>query len=261
MKRIHAIAGCLVLAFAASCATTEDLERLQGRVLVLEKEKAQIQEDQKRDLERMERLHKDLNEATEALRKGGANLSADLDAMKGEFPKLKGADEELGYAITKLQEDVERIKKALDEKLGIALVQLPKGLPEDANSLYKAGRDALAGGDTATARGVLRKFLDTFPDDPRAPDAQLAVGETYFKEGKYGQAIREFQRVYDKYRDVKDAPVPKALMRIADSLLKENDCKKAGGILKFVTEYDRKAPEADKAKDQLKALKKTCKGL
>lgn len=251
----------LILVLSIACATTEDIERLEVRIAHLEKEKASILEEQKKDIERMESLHRDLNEATEALRRGGANLSAEIDALKADLAKLKGTNEEISYSIAKLTEEIDNIKKTLDEKLGIAVVQLPKGLPEDANSLFKAGKDAYARGDTATARGILRKFLDTFPDEPRAADAQYTIGETYFREGKYGQAIREFQRVHDRYRDVKDAPVPQALLRIAESLLKQNDCKKAAGVLKYLTEYDRKAKEAEKAREQLKQLKKTCPGL
>lgn len=260
-RRILLLLALPIVALSLSCATTKDLEAVQARVATLEREKSDLQAEQKRDLERMERLHRDMQEATEALRKGGANLGADLDALKSDVARLKGTDEELSYALSKVVDDVERIKKALDEKLGIALVVLPKGLPEDAASLYKAGRAAFDKGDMAQARGILRKFLDTFPDDPRAADAQFVVGETWFKDGKWGQAIRELQRVHDRYKDAKDAPVEKALLRIAEALLKQDDCRKAAGVLKYLTEYNRKAPEAEKAKGMLKDLKKKCKGL
>ena len=258
MKRIVSL---LIVTIATGCVTFKEFQQLQTRVDNLDREKTALQEDRKHDIDRMERMHQDMQDATDALRKGGANLGADLDALKGDVARAKGANEELSYNLSKLVEDVERIKKALDDKFGLAVVALPKGLPEDANSLYKAGKDALAKNDTLAARGILHKFLDTFPDDPRAPEVQYLAGDTYFKEGKFGQAIKEYQRVYDRYKDVKDAPVSKSLMRIAESLLKENDCKKAGGVLKFVTETDRKSPEAERARDMLKDLKKKCKGL
>ncbi|MBM4394574.1 MAG: tetratricopeptide repeat protein [Deltaproteobacteria bacterium] len=241
------------------CVTIPRFRDLEARVTVLEKEKEALQAEQQRNIARMERMHQDMQEATEALRKGGANLGADVDAIKADVSRLKGADEEVAYKVGHLGEEIDRIKKAMDEKLGIALVQLPKGLPEDADSLFKAGREAAGKGDNLTARGVLRKFLDTFPDEPRAGEAQFVVGETYFKEGKYGQAIREYQRVHDRYREQKGAPVPKSLLRLAEALLKQNDCKKAQGVLKYLTEYDRKAPEATRARDMLNDLKRKCK--
>jgi len=122
----------------------------------------------------------------------------------------------------------------------------PKGLPEDANSLYKAGKDALAKNDTLAARGSCTKFLDTFPDDPRAPEVQYLAGDTYFKEGKFGQAIKEYQRVYDRYKDVEGRPrveVADADRRVAPE---GERLQEAGGVLKFVTETDRKSPEAER---------------
>ena len=67
--------------------------------------------------------------------------------------------------------------------------------------------------------------------------------------------------MHDKYKDVPGAPVEKALLRISEALLKENDCRKAAGVLKYLVDYNKKAPEAEHAKDLLKGLKKTCKGL
>jgi TolA-binding protein len=256
----HLVPAILLAVLLSACATSQDFEALKGRVDVLEKEKSAIQEDQKRDLEKMERLHADLIEATEALRKNGANLGADIDAAKTDITKLQGVQEETAYGLQKLADDVDRIRKALDEK-GISVLALPKGAPEDANSLFGAGKAAWQKADNTTARGVLGKFLDTFPDDARAAEAQYLVGDTYFKDGKYGQAIRELQKVFDRYKDVKGSPATKALYRIGEALLKQNDCRKAAGVFKFLLETDRKAPEAGHAKDQLKALKKSCKGL
>ncbi len=260
MKRIVLLLPVVGLLAGAGCAKTDDLLRLQGRVEFLEKEKATMQADQKRDLERVEKLHTDMNDATEALNKRGANLVADIDDLKGQITKLHGTDEETSYAIGKVQEDLAQLKKGLEEK-GISIVPLPKDLGEDANSLFTAGQAAFAKGDFPLARGIFAKFLATFPDDPRAGEAQFQTGDSYFKEGKYGQAIRELQRVHDKYKDVAGAPIEKSLLRIAEALLKENDCRKAAGVLKYLVDYNKKAPEAEQAKERLKGLKKTCKGL
>lgn len=241
------------------CVTIWRFREMEAKVANLEKQKAEIEEEQRRDKEKMQRLYQEMNEATETLRKGGATLVADVDTLKTEITRMKGIDDEIYYKLSKIQEDIEMIKKSLDEKLGIALIQMPKGLPEDKDTLYNAGKSSLEKGDMLQTRGILRKFLDTYPDDPRAGEAQFIIGESYFREGKYGQAIKEFQRVHDRYRDVKGAPVERALFRIGESLLKQGDCKKAQGVFRYLMEYNRKAPEADKAKLLLQNLKKSCK--
>lgn len=242
------------------CVTLTRHKVLETRVAAIEREKADIQAEQERDRERMQRLHKDLVEATEALQKGGANLGADIDTIKADITRLQGTDEENSYQLSRIIEDLEMIKKALDEKLGLALVKLPKGVDDKPESLLKAGKASMSKGDQRTARGLFQRLLDSHSGHALAPKAQFLIGETYFKEGKQQQAIREFQRVHDRFREVKKAPVGKALMRIAEILLTQGDCSKARGVLKYTVDFDRKTPEARKAKEKLKSLGKNCKG-
>jgi len=250
----------MVVTGPSACVTLTRHKLLEARVDAMEREKARIKSDQERDRERMERLHKDLVDATEALRKGGANLGADIDAMKADIARLKGADEENSYRLSRVVEDLEMIKKALDDKLGLALVKLPPGVDDKPASLMKAGREAMSKGDYRTARGLFQRLLDAHPNHALAAQAQFMVGETYLREGKSQQAIREYQRVHDRYREVKNAPVGEALLRIAEVLLKQGDCTKARGVLKYTIDLNRKAPEAKEAKARLKKLGRKCKG-
>ncbi|MBL6974413.1 MAG: tetratricopeptide repeat protein [Deltaproteobacteria bacterium] len=244
----------------SGCVTLTRHNVLKARVTAMEREKAELETEQERDRERMKRLHKDLVEATEALRKGGANLGADIDTVKADVARLQGTDEETSYQLSRILEDLEMIKKALDEKLGLSLIKLPKGVTDKPDSLQKAGKKAMGKGDYRTARGLFQRILDSHPDHSLASQAQFLIGETYFKEGKQQQAIREYQRVHDSFRDVKSAPVEMALARIAEILLAQGDCEKARSVLKYLIEYDRKSPEAKAARDRLKKLGRKCKG-
>jgi TolA-binding protein len=255
--------GSLFLA-PGGCVTmwrfNDTVAGLETRVKTLEQQKQELASVQQQDRERMETVRKELDDATDALRKGGANLGADLDALKQAVARLKGVDEEHAWALGKSQEDIEAVKKALDS-LGAPIVPIPANIGQDRDALLTAAREALAKGDGSQARGLLRRFLETFPDEPRAGEAQFLVGESFFKDGKWGQAVKEYQRVHDRYKDLKGAPIGKALLRIADCLLKQGDCKKAGGVYQYLADLQKKTPEADQAKAALKKLKKTCKGL
>ncbi len=253
--------GVLLGSGTMGCVTVSRFNELEQRVIALERQKTELAEELRQEQERMQRLYTDFNTATDSFRKGGANIMADLDAIKSDVARLKGGNEEQLYKLGRAQEDLDLVKAALDEKFGMALVQLPKGLGEDADALYTAGKSAFDRNDLPMARGILRKFLEIRPDDARAPNALYLIGDSYFREGRYGQSIREMQRLHDRYRDVKGAPVEKALLRIAESLLKQDDCRKAAGVLKYLSDYNRKAPEAEKARDMLKELKGRCKGI
>jgi TolA-binding protein len=267
MNQTRWTTGSLALVMALAlpgCVTIwkyrDDTAALNQRLRVLEEQKAALEARQGQDRAQMQAVRAELVEATEALQKGGANLGADVDALKQDVARLKGADEEQAWAVSKVQEDVQGVKKTL-EGLGTPVVQMPEGLGEDREALLKAAREAVEKGDGPLARGILRKFLETYPDEPRAGEAQWLVGETFFKEGKWGQAVKEFQRVHDRYKDAKGAPVGKALQRIAECLLKQGDCGKAAGVYGYLADLLKKGPEADQARAQLKRLKKSCKGV
>lgn len=243
----------------SACVTIPRFRDLEDRVAVIEKRQAELDEEQRRDQDRMERLHQDLQAATEALRAATANQGADVEGVKGEVARLRGTDEEMNYRLSRLQEDMELVKKTLEEKLGMVVVRLPPGAGNDPESWFKAGKTALDRGDTRTARGLFQRILDQNPDHARAPEAQYFMGETYFRDGMLPQAIREYQRVHDRYRTVKDAPVGAALLRISECLLKRGECAKARDVLKYLVDLNRRSAEAQEAQKRLKGLPKDCK--
>ncbi len=241
------------------CVSIWHFNDLELRVADLETQRTEMTAQQAQDREDRETIRKELVDATEALRRGGANLGADVDALKSDVARLRGTDEELAFGVNRNRQDVDAIKKTMDERLGAPVVQLPDGVAEDREALFQAGRDAFDKGNDSMARGALRRFVETFPDEPRAAEAQFMIAETFFKAGQYGQAVRDFQLVHDRYRGREGAPVGKALLRIAEALLKQGDCKKSVGVYQYVIDYDKKAPEAAKARTMLATLKKTCK--
>ncbi len=242
-----------------ACVTIPRFRELEDRVAALEKRNAELEDEQRRDQERMRRLHHDLEQATEALRAATANQGADVEGVKGEVARLKGTDEEMNYRLSRLQEDMELVKKTLEEKLGMVVARLPPGVGNDPESWFKAGKAALERGDTRTARGLFQRILDQTPDHARAPEAQFWMGEAYFRDGMFPQAIREYQRVHDRYRTVKDAPVGAALIRIFECLMKRGECGKARDVLRYLVDSFPKAPEVKEARRHLKALPKDCK--
>jgi len=254
---------CLLLLAQPGCVTlwnfNQTMDDLRGRIRALEEKQAALETAQAEAQQQMGQVRQEMVEATEALRAGGANLGADVDALKTEVARLKGTYEETAWALSRQQEDMQEVRKALDA-LGVPVVKLPEGVTEDRDSLFHAAQEALQKKDGPLARGLLRRFLENYPDEPRAPEAQWMLGETFFQEGKWGQALKEYQRVHDRYKEVKGAPVPRALERIAECLLKQGDCQKALGVYQYLVEFAKKGPEVERAKPQIQRLKRTCRG-
>jgi len=65
--------------------TFKEFQQLQTRVDKPRPREDRTAGDRKHDIDRMERMHQDMQDATDALRKGRANLGADLDALRATW--------------------------------------------------------------------------------------------------------------------------------------------------------------------------------
>jgi tol-pal system protein YbgF len=76
-----------------------------------------------------------------------------------------------------------------------------------AQQFYEIGLEQLERGNAATARRAFESVVDSFPADPRAPDAQRQIGESYAMEQGWDNALRAFDRVVERYPDSDAAPL------------------------------------------------------
>jgi len=100
------------------------------------------------------------------------------------------------------------------------------------------------------ARETFSKFLEKFPKHDLAANANYWIGETYYGEKNYEQAILSFQEVIKNYPQ--QPKVPSAMLKQALAFKAIKDTKSANYVLKkLVTGYP-KSDEAKKAKELLK---------
>ena len=90
------------------------------------------------------------------------------------------------------------------EKPGKKPVPAPEEAYNRASDLYKKG-------DIAGAKGGFKRFLEVYPKSKLAENAHYWLGECYFSEKKYDEAILEFDEVIKNYP--KGNKVPDALFR------------------------------------------------
>jgi tol-pal system protein YbgF len=64
---------------------------------------------------------------------------------------------------------------------------------------FKQAYDLTVRGEYDVAEAAFRQFLATYPNDPRAAEAQYWLGDSLFSRGKYGEAAAEFRIGYKKY--------------------------------------------------------------
>jgi len=259
MKRLALVLVLMsaVSVTASGCATTGDVERLEARVAVLEQFNEQLKRSMAEDVERVEKLHAMLTEAEETLRKSGANLGLRLERMEELVPKQAGDTEAAMVRLKRVEGDLELIKRELADRLGTTQFFLPADLPKDKDGMWKAGEEAAKAQNVRQAQAIFELYEANFPDDVRAPHAIFEIAKVMEAAGDTEEAIRFYQRVFDRHRASPLAP--QAVLRIAEIYVLKGDCGRAKNIYKFVADEFKGSAEADAAKARTKQLGKDCK--
>ena len=242
----------LLLALVVGCATTDDLRRVEGnlnqQIVSLQEENANL----RKDIESSQ-------ESIKPIRKLQADTGADLIEVRDSLQALKGATEEIRRDINLLKAD----RKERDPKINELLLRInfienflgigKKGEPEedskkegkptaattpsgngktDRESAYTSAYKEFKDGKYEEARRDFQKFLDTYPKAEYSDNAQFWLGECYYVEGKYEKAILEYEKVIKNFSS--SEKVPHALLKQGLSFLKLKDKASAKLILQQV---------------------------
>ena len=277
--------ACLVV--ISGCATEGDLKQLRGelvrRVLTVDEKATSIEHNTMS-------LKKEAEENTAAitaLRKGQANVGADITELRAYVQELRGLIEGLRKDTTaaaqrtnrrddenkEFREKLENIsfkvnflesflgiskKSELGEIAGVGDRQ--GGLPKDAvkgktdkESVYAAAYETFKEGKYEKARMEFQNFLNQFPNTEYSDNAQFWIGESYYLEKKYEKAILEYEKVAKNYPQ--GDRVPYALMKQGFSFLELGDKSSARIILQQVIRDYPNTNQAEIARSKLIEIK------
>ena len=87
----------------------------------------------------------------------------------------------------------------------------------EAVALYRKSFETLRAGKHDDAAQGFREFLRLFPSHDLADNSQYWLAESFYDRKDYGQAVREFRRVIDRYPN--GNKVPDALLKVGFSYL------------------------------------------
>lgn len=236
--------------------TARDLEEMKRHLATLERSVAARQQDQ------------GLEGRLATMAKQQADLQAALDSLRVELQGTNGRLEDLAHRNKKLGEDLDLARQdlglkvsALEERVAKLAAAPPAPAPTAApapepaagaspEALYRQGLDLiLKQGDFAKGEQVLREFLQRYPKNELAVNAQYWIGEALYGEKKYENAILQFQDVIQNHPDHPKAPA--ALLKQGLAFHALGDLKNARVILEKVVASYPKSEEAAKAKERL----------
>jgi tol-pal system protein YbgF len=257
---MRARSSLLVVAAALGCVTSgqgdkmkADINQLKERVDAMDRRDAEINEQ-------VMRLRKVLDDATAFLGRNSADLGTKVTKNEVELAAVMGQLEEAKHTLDDLQRKVNDQSSrlaAIDQTQTAIVNKVAPQIPEDKESLWREAQTRLNGGQRDEARRFFSAFIQRFPDDSRAPRAQILIGQSYTSDGNHNQAAAAFAKVVDKYKRAPE--VPEAIWLLAQSYVELKYCGDARSLLQNLTSQYPRSPRANDAKVKLRELQRIAK--
>lgn len=249
------LVGCLPPT-QAQLKMDNDLEEMKRRLALIEQGSSDGGSQARRQVETLGRQVAELQSGLDTLRVESQSLNGRLDDL-GRRNEQATADmelvrDDLGLQISVLTERLTTLEQKLTaqpEKSPTAEPQATvKTSPEE--DYQKALEKILQGTDFSAGRAEMKAFVRDFPQHELAINAKYWIGEAYYGEKKYDNAILQFQEVITRYSDHPKAAA--ALLKQGMAFQALGDMPNAKTTWKQLIKTFPLSPEAEKAKTLLK---------
>jgi tol-pal system protein YbgF len=189
------------------------------------------------------------------------DLQRQVEAAQVEQRRLRGEIEELQHALHAGQQhdrdlyaDLDKRIVALDARVQAqAQVQAAAAAPATSDrDAYQAALERLKSRDYAGAEQALQDFIASYPQSLLIDNAKYWMGEAYYVEHRYPEALEAFQRVMREHPDSRK--VPDALLKVGYAYYELKRYRESREALSKVLKQYPDAPAAAEARERLKHM-------
>jgi tol-pal system protein YbgF len=232
---------------AAGCATKSDIRTLQQDIAALRTR----QDSVFRETQRQTRLLLDTLRTSFAIQQDvRGETSHRFQQLEQNLAQLEALISQTQLMIGQLNERLDRMSmQPIAGGAGISPPD-PSAPPGEADGIYTTGMQLLSDGSVEAARAAFQEIVTRYPNDPRAPEAQYQVGETYYQQEEYERAIEEFEKVESQWPRAPRAP--DALLRAGIIAQEQNQTSAARRFFQRVTQQ---FPNTDAAREASRRLR------
>jgi tol-pal system protein YbgF len=201
-------------------------------------------------------LNARMDEDANALRKGFADQKLLIDNMATDVSRIRERSNDTNVRIGSLQEELEALRttvQALQQAAvappapapvvdplspaGTGTSTTPAPLPPPVappstaglspTRLYETAQADYFAGQWSSAISGFEAFLRAFPRSEQADDAQLYIGETYFAQNQWSEAIAAYNQLIQSYAGTNSVPVAYYKRGLAQERLGQIDAARA----------------------------------
>ncbi len=249
-------AGLIVLPLFVTSATG-CISQMQTDVAANQQRLDSLEEDL--EVKRRE-LEEALAEASRVLRRNSADQGLQIEQiqqrlamMEGEIAELR--NENMGASQAQAQRSLE-LQRRLSEVARAAGMDVPLDsgdVPKSKSPHWEALTKAYRINKHSYTRALARAYVERYPKDAHADNAQYMIGSSYLKQDQAAAALGEFQKVLSTYR--RGDAIDKTLYDMAQAFLQVRSCNDAGTALKALLKNHKKSPLVPQAKKELRKVR------
>ena len=173
--------------------------------------------------------------------------------MEGQIAELR--QESKGASQAEVERTIE-LQRRLSEVARAAGMDVPldsNEIPQSKSAHWEALTKAYRINKHSYTRALARAYVERYPKDKHADNAQYMIGSSYLKQDQAAAALGEFRKVLSTYRkgDALDA----TLYDMAQAFLQVRSCNDAGTALKALLKNHKGSPLVPQAKKQLRKVR------
>jgi tol-pal system protein YbgF len=250
IKLTHLLLGFSAVFFLASGANAALFEDDDARRAILELR-------QKFDASQIEL--KKTTEDNAQLRRSLLDLSNQIETMRGDVAKMRGADEQLTRDVADLQRRQKDLTQGVEDRFrkfepSKVTVDGKEFVAQPAETRdFESALAILRKGDFASAQAAFLDFNKRYPDSGYKPSALFWLGNAQYALRSYREAVVNFRALLSLAPD--NARAPEASLSIANCQLELKDGKSARKTLEDLIKVYPQSEAASVAKDRLSKLK------
>jgi tol-pal system protein YbgF len=251
------IAGALAI---GGCVSSTDIDALHDQIADVQRQATLLQQ-QGSSKQEVAQLESTIQRQTEALLKAEADMRLDINSLSAQIAQLQDKLEDTNYRLAQVSQQIaatnqdlkaSRTVPAVPGAPGDAAVAPAAGAATDPETLYQTSYSDYLRGNYDLAMLGFKQYLEAFPETDLADNAIYWIGECFYRQQKFVEAIAEYDRVLKQFpRSDKTAS---ALLKKGFALLEQGQRKEGIAQLQSVAKSFPSSDEANLAKQRLQSL-------
>jgi tol-pal system protein YbgF len=260
MKNQFQALSLLALLLLSACATRKEITNFKNDTFYIRAQVDSLRAEQRRLRTALAKLSTLTEQNAEANSRLRADLKLQIDQLTGQNQLLSDRLEETGRRISNLPSkmmlatpvpttaDTAKKPSAVDTT-AVRLRQL-----DEAQRLYDSAYQDFVKGQYALALQGFTQYLQMQPASSLADNAQYWIGECYYSQKKYAEAIQAFQTVITKYPE--GEKIASAMLKLAYAQITAGQTTSGKTNLEAIIKRFPQSNEASLARTRLQELRR-----